>query len=98
VLSRAQRRALVQQVRGRRPVDPVRLRLARDVAARQVRQQGLPWLLAGLLLDQVGLAIGDPSSFRMGYAVGFAVFYGGVLLLLRRQRDQMRRFLAAHPA
>jgi hypothetical protein len=98
-LTRAQRKGLVRQVSGKEPVDPARLGLSRDLAVRLVvsgRVSGL--LFLGLALGWVGRLVDEPT-------VGWAAFYGAVLLCWpvvlfssRRQRQRAERFLAEHPA
>ena len=62
VLSRAQRRSLVRQVRGRIPAEPSRLRLTRDLAGRLVDQRGLLVLFVGIALVNVGQTIVHPAG------------------------------------
>ncbi|MGZ4572223.1 MAG: hypothetical protein ACXVXU_15235, partial [Blastococcus sp.] len=50
VLTRAQRRSLVKQVRGRIPAEPARLPLTRDLAGRLADQRGLLVLYVGIAI------------------------------------------------
>jgi sterol desaturase/sphingolipid hydroxylase (fatty acid hydroxylase superfamily) len=98
VLTRRQQKELLEQVRGRSPVQPVRVPLARHLAELlQVQQLSLV-PLAGLLVNFVGLWIAMPATWRL---VTMGIFAPLILLaavLLRRQSRQVRRFLAAYPA
>lgn len=97
VLSRAQRRSLHAQVRGRAAVDPARLPLARAQARRLLLQRDQLLLLVGVLVQQLGRAIGDPTPST----VAFTAVATGVLLavagLMWRQGRRAARFLADHP-
>lgn len=97
VLSRAQRRGLRAQVRGRTEVDPARLPLARDLARRLVLQQYQALLIVGVVLQQVGRTIGAPTRLN----VVITVLVGGGLVvaavLMRREAGRAERFLADHP-
>lgn len=97
VLSRAQRRALVAQVRGRVPADPVRLPLARSVAERLVLQRHLLLFWVGLMLQQVGRALSSTGVVDLSLvAVAVVAYLVGVVLMTRdaRRADQ---FLRQHP-
>jgi hypothetical protein len=97
VLTRAQRRSLVQQVRGRIPAEPARLRLTRDLAGRLLDQRGVLVLYVGIAIVNVGQTILHPTAFRIGLSVVLLVLYAVVIPLGRRQRRQAQRFLAEHP-
>ena len=97
VLTRVQRKHLLDQVRGRRPADPARIRLARDVAGRLLRLRGIDWVFAGVVVTQVGTAVGDPSAFRWLYVAAFCLGFAVLLGLLRRQRAQAQAFLDRNP-
>ena len=97
VLTRGQRKSLLDQVRGRVPADPARLPLARDTARRMLRQRGLVGLFVGILLIQVGGAISSPAPWRTLMAGAFVVLYGVLFWTMERSGRRAQRFLAAHP-
>ena len=97
VLTRAQRKSLLDQVRGRIAVDPDRLALVRDTARQMLRQRGLLALFVGILLLQVGGALSSPAPWRIVMAGAFVILYVGLLWLVERNARQAQRFLAAHP-
>ena len=97
VLTRAQRRSLLRQVRGKDPVDPARLPLARGLATQLALQTAMVGVYVGLVVMQIGQAIGSPSTARLAFATGLVVLYVVVLVLLRRQARQAQRFLDQHP-
>jgi hypothetical protein len=97
VLSRRQQRYLLAQIRGRRPVDPARLALARDLAERLADQRGSAVLVVGILLINLGNALLDPSVFRFWLMAVLVVAYVSVLPVTVGQIRRMRRFLAANP-
>ena len=91
-LTSRQRRRVLQQVRGRRPVAPDEVAFARDVAE-TLRSQG--WLLqvaVGLMLIQGGQALQHAGLPRVAFAIVAVGMVGAGLLLLRDQRLE-RRFL-----
>ncbi|MCZ2837507.1 hypothetical protein [Modestobacter sp. VKM Ac-2985] len=97
VLSRAQRRGLLAQVRGRAEADPARLPLARDLARRLVLQHHQLLLFVGVVVQQVGRAIGAPTrSTLVLTAVVTVVLLVGAALTHREAR-RAGRFLADHP-
>lgn len=98
VLTRAQRKSLLDQVRGRTAIDPDRLALVRDTARQMLRQRGLLALFVGILLLQVGGALSSPAPWRTVMAGTFVVCYVALFGLMERNARQARRFLAAHPA
>ena len=97
VLSRQQRRHVMDQIRGRQPRRIHRLPLARDLAERLADQRGTAVLIAGIVLINVGNTLLTPSVFRLWLTAAVLVIYaiGGVFLL--RQVRLARRFLDAHP-
>jgi MFS family permease len=92
-LTRAQRRQLSKEVRGRAPAHPRHLRVARDLATRVVEQRGLLTMLIGAVALWLGLAITTPSTWRLVYTVVLVALYipGGVSFV--RNRRRMREFL-----
>jgi protein-S-isoprenylcysteine O-methyltransferase Ste14 len=97
VLSRTQQRSLLAQIRGRRPVDPARLPLARDLAERLSDQRGTAALVVGIVLINLGNTLITPSAFRLWITAVVLVAYAIGAALLVRQVRRMRRFLDAHP-
>lgn len=96
-LTRAQVRQLHAQVRGRAPVSPQQLPVARDLAGRLVRLRATSPMGAGLVLLQVGQVIGADSwtvlAFSGAAALGFSVARWSVV----RQAAAARDFLDRHP-
>lgn len=97
VLTRAQRRSLLDQVRGRSAVDPDRLALVRDTARQMLRQRGLLALFVGILLLQVGGALSSPALWRTLVAGAFVVSYAVLFGVIERNARLAQRFLDAHP-
>ena len=97
VLTRAQRKQLVAQVRGRRPVDPDRLPLARLLAEQLVAQRNGMLANLGLEVAFVGLWMATPSTGRAVIAVGYGLLLAVLWPFLQRDTRAARRFLATHP-
>jgi hypothetical protein len=96
VLTVAQRRELLAQVRGRAPVDPARVGLARRTAEDLLHQQHTIGTNVGLSLLWTGLAVALPSWWRVTAAVAYlllTVVAGG---LAQRDARRARAFLVAH--
>jgi hypothetical protein len=96
VLTRAQRRELSAHIRGRAPVPPERVRVARCVAELNAGPRVrtfLTFLFTGLALQLVGQLIGHPSSDRLVYTGTLLLVY--VLLggFVARRWRQIREFL-----
>ena len=96
VLTREQRKSLLDQVRGRAAVDPGRLALVRDTARQMLRQRGLLALFVGILLIQIGGALSSPELWRTLMAGAFVVLYGWLFWVLERNARKAERFLATH--
>lgn len=98
-LTSRQRRAVSRQIRGRRPVDPDALPVARAVA-RETARQGPQLLLpvTGVLLVNFGNGLSSDSSILYVVCAVLAVLL--VVAVVAGQRDVRRAsaFLAAHPA
>ena len=97
VLSWAQRRNLMAQVCGRAAVDPARLPLARAQARRLVLQRDQLLLLVGVLVQQLGRAIGGPTPSTVAFTALATVVLLAVAGLIWRQARRAERFLADHP-
>jgi pilus assembly protein TadC len=97
VLTRAQRKELLAQVRAQRPVEPSRVPMARLLAEQLVGQRALMASNLGLGICYVGLWIASPALWR---AV-IAGLYGLLLVLgwpfIERDARRALRFLDAHP-
>jgi hypothetical protein len=97
VLTRSQQKELLAQVRGRQPIEPARVPLARLRAEHLLNQRTLLVSWCGLEISWVGLWIAEQTVWRAVMTVGY-----GLLLLVGwsvQQRDVRRaqRFLDEHP-
>jgi len=97
VLTRHQRKLLLQMVRGKAPVEPTRLPLARHTAEQLVAQGQLVGIYVGLVLVWIGNAVLDPSTGRFWFTAVLVAGYAALFALLLRQRAAAQRFLGAHP-
>ncbi|MGY2081892.1 hypothetical protein [Modestobacter sp. SYSU DS0657] len=97
VLSRDQRRGLRAQVRGRAEVDPARLPLAREVARQFVLQRHQLLLIVGVVVQQLGRAIGAPTRSTVIFSAVATVVLLVVAALVHREARRAERFLADHP-
>jgi hypothetical protein len=95
-LARTQRKELLAQVRGLRPVDPARVPLARLVAEQLVGQRSLMASNLGLGICWAGLWIATPTLWR----AAIAGLYGALVALawpfIERDARRALRFLRAH--
>lgn len=97
-LTRSQRKDLFAQVRGKRPADPARLPLSRDLARRLVLQQRTIALFAALMLQWVGQTLTAPDMFHL---VGIGVFLLLSIVaipIIIRDTGRAKRFLAKRPS
>jgi hypothetical protein len=96
VLTRAQRRQLSAQIRGRAPLEPDRVRVARyvtELAAGPRARKFFAFLLTGVVLELIGQLISMPGTGRLIYTgVALVVYAGLVAFWIGRQR-QMLTFL-----
>jgi hypothetical protein len=97
-LSRTQRKVLTDQVRGRAPVDPAHLPLARHLAETLASQRSVVVTNLALLLLFTGQLITSPSAWRWGTVIVFGLVSLAFLPLILRNERAARRFLAEHPA
>jgi hypothetical protein len=97
-LTRAQRKELVAQVRGRGEHPAERLPLARYMAELLVHQRTAMTGQIGLLLLFAGQWIGSPSTWRVLLMAVFAVVVLVGMPFVRRDVVRARAFLEAHPA
>ncbi len=97
VLTPQQRKGLLAQVRGKAPVHPDRVALAREVAHGLLQQRAGLGIHLGLTVMWTGQAVFQPSWWRVFAASAFAVLYALTGVLLERDARRVREFLAAHP-
>jgi hypothetical protein len=97
VLRRAQIRELLAQIRGRAPLDPRRLGLARDLASRLVNQRGTIVLVVGIVLLNVGQTVAFPTWWRITLTGGFLVLFGVGVGFQVRDARLAKEFLDRHP-
>jgi hypothetical protein len=97
VLTSAQRKELASQVRGKVPVEPDRVPLARDLARRLIAQNILVVTNVGLVIAWVGQWILRPSTWRLVIGIGYALLLGVGWVSGRRDVRRARRFLEVHP-
>lgn len=98
VLTFRQRRELLGQVRGRGPDVHERIPLARHLAEVLLTQRlGLP-VMAGLVVNFVGLWIVDQETYRLVFIAVLVAVLIGSSSAFRRESRRARRYLDAHPA
>ena len=97
-LTRAQRKELVAQVRGRGEHPGERLPLARYMAELLVNQRTAMTGQAGLLLLFAGQWVMSPATWRLLGAAALAVLLLLGVTVQRRDVVRARAFLEAHPA
>ena len=96
VLTRAQRRELSKQIRGRSPVDPDHVRVARHVGGFAVDprvRRYFAFLLTGVVLQFVGQVITTPSTGRVIYTAVALVAYAVLAMFWVGRQRQLRAFL-----
>lgn len=99
VLAVRQRRYVMAQIRGRRPADPQRLGLTRDLAQRLEEQMRLTLpIFIGVALINFGNVLQARDAFHYVFVASWVAFLLLVLVLWGRQRRKARRFLEEHPA
>ena len=91
LLTRRQHKDLLHQVRGRAPVVPSRVPLARHLAELLLVLRLTIVSQAGLLVNVAGLSIADPEGWRLA-AVALVTD-----VLVGRDTRRARRFLGTHP-
>jgi hypothetical protein len=96
VLTWRQRRELSKEIRGRAPLDPGRLKVARHVAELAAGQQVrrfLAFLFTGGVLEAIGqLVTARSAGASVPVALGLVAYAIGLVLSVSRQR-QLRAFL-----
>jgi hypothetical protein len=96
VLTRAQRRELSKQIRGRTPPEPDRVRVARyvaELAAGPRARKYFAFLLTGLVLELIGQLITMPSTGRAIYTGGLLVVYAVLVVVAVGRQRLIRTFL-----
>lgn len=97
VLTSAQRKEVRDQVRGKAPIDPDRVPLARDLAERLIAQSIVVVTNAGLAIAFVGQWVLSPSYWRLGMTIAYGLLLGISWPFVQRDVHRARRFLAEHP-
>jgi len=85
-----------QQLRGRRPVDPARLRLLRDPASTLANPRGQVLMVVGLGLTTVGQTVVHPHLAWFAFIGLYAVLLVTSSVSVLRRQAQARRFLATY--
>jgi hypothetical protein len=98
VLTRAQRKQLLGQVRAQRPIDPARVPLARLLAEQLVGQRSLMASNLGLGICWVGLWIATPTLWRAVIAGLYGLLVALGWPFIERDARRALRFLRAHPS
>lgn len=96
VLTRQQRKDLLRQVRGKAPVPPDRIGLARHLAQLLLIQRFAVLPHVGLGVNFLGQWIADPVAWRLVQTAVFAFALVVIGILFRYESVRMRRFLAEH--
>jgi protein-S-isoprenylcysteine O-methyltransferase Ste14 len=96
VLTWAERRELRREVLGRRPLDPAHLLVARDLAQRMTRTNGMLAMYSGFLLGQVGQNLSSPHPWRLALLAVVTLLFSIAGLLTRRDVGRARAFLDQH--
>jgi hypothetical protein len=97
VLTRPQRKDLLAQVRGRRPVEPARLPIARMLAEQLIAVRMVVVSNLGLGVAAVGQAIAFPTMWRFVLVGVFALLVAVGWPFVRRDVRRGRHFLGMHP-
>lgn len=97
VLTFAQRKGLVRQVRGKDAVIPAQLPLLRHLATTMVGTQASSWSLAAVVTLLVGNALRTNDTWPWLFIIFIAVLTVVSLPAGARQRRQAVAFLAHHP-
>jgi hypothetical protein len=97
VLTDAQRKDVLAQVRGGRPVDAARVPLARLLAEQMVGQRTELVGSLGLGICLTGLWIASPTAWRAALVCVHGLVLAVVWLFVERDARRALRFLCAHP-
>ena len=96
VLSRGRRKELLAQVRGRRPVEPERIPLARLLAEQLLSQRTLLVANTGLGISFVGQWIASPTTWRAVATAALGLLLAAGWVVAQRDARRARRFLEEH--
>ena len=96
-LTARQRRQLMRQVRGRSPVEPERVGLARQTAAELLARRGSAVIQTGFTVAFIGFWMGDRSLGRTLLTLLFLVAFTVVAVQAWRDGRSARRFLEQYP-
>lgn len=96
-LTMRQRKELLQQVRGRSPVVPERIRLARYSAEEMLGRRGALVIQTGLVVIFLGMWIADRSLVRTVLTLLFVAVFTAAAVQSHRDAVRARRFLDEHP-
>jgi hypothetical protein len=97
VLTRAQRKELLAQVRAGRPVEPARVPLARLLAEQLVGQRAMMASSLGLGICWVGLWVASPTLWRATLAGLYGLLVALGWPFVERDARRALRFLKVHP-
>lgn len=97
LLTHSDQEELLAQVRGRRPVEPDQMPLARLRAERMLNERTMTVSWCGLEISWVGGWIADPAAWRAVTAVGYGLVLLVGWLVQRPDVRRARRFLEEHP-
>lgn len=97
-LTRSQRKELLAQVRGLRPIEPPRVRLARILAEQMVSQGALVVAYLGMGIAFIGQWIASPAVWRAVGTIGYGLVLPIAWVYMERDARRARRFLQEHPS
>jgi hypothetical protein len=97
-LTASQKRLVGKMARGRAPVPPDRLPLARYAAEATVAARVIVAQQAGIVVILAGQWIGEPTTLRLALLAFFTVLSVPLGMLALSRAARARRFLAQHPA
>ncbi len=97
-LTRRQRKEVLAQVRGLKPIEPARVPLARVVAEHLVGQRVFMVPNSGLGISFIGQWIALPTVLRAVLAIGSGLVLAAAWAFVQRDARRARRFLEEHPS
>lgn len=97
-LTRAERRRVAKQVRGKAAVDTDHLPVLREVAVRISRQRRMATMYGGIVLTAAGQAMASSSWLRAGMAVVYLALMTFSAVWIRYDAKRAEDFLTRHPA
>ena len=98
VLGWRQRRAIRQQIRGNRPVDPAVLPISRELATRTKRAKTGAMMLVAFPMIIGGQALLSGSATRLQFTIAFTALYLGLIPYVIWESRRAARFLDRNPA